>query len=219
LLTCARSPALAEALKGSSLPQPLNGLAWGLAIDKAASPHCLLKAEEAVDTALQQIPENLAYLDTKATVLFRQGRLDEAIDLERGAVVSGEPLVFSQLDRFLRARQAGGGPLLLGEATPTAKLSLGPRDAAGRRELVVELGSAFPQGLVLYARETDSGGLLEFAVGATQEQTYRLSLPAGIRDQARFELALLDARGCDECTGGGWHWRFVRHVAEVDKYP
>jgi hypothetical protein len=31
--------------------------------------------------------------------------------------------------------------------------------------------------------------------------------------------SLLDARGCDDCTGGGWHWRFERHVAEVDKYP
>jgi hypothetical protein len=218
----APDPELVACAKGTGAPPPqgnpfgltLNNLAWSLAIDAAASRSCLLKAEEAVESALQQLPEHASYLDTKATVLFREGRLDEAIDLERGVADRSQgSFHFSQLDRFLRARQAGAGPILLGDAAADVRLSPAPG------ALLVELQSPFPDGFVLYARQAGSGAMLQLSAGAQHEQSYTVPLPAGHPDGARFELALLDARGCDDCAEGRRQSRVERHDVVVDKYP
>jgi hypothetical protein len=122
-----------------------------------------------VDGALRQFSEAARFLDTKATVLFRQGRLDEAIDLERAAAQRApEPIIFSQFDRFLRARQARGAALL--------PLAAGPR----------------------------------------HERSYRIPLPASKGPAAPFDLALLDARGCDGCQPGVWRHHLAKHDATVD---
>src|SRR5262249_13155841 len=122
LVACARGirdPGLANALGSGHLPISLNSLAWSLAIEPNTPPSCLLKAVEAVDAALKQAPDRPAFLDTKATLWFRGGHIDEAIDLERAAAdLSKDPFLYSQLDRFLRARQAGKQPIRLGDPAP-----------------------------------------------------------------------------------------------------
>ena len=212
LVACARGPA-ASRPKGDFPGLSLNDLAWSVAIDKSSSPPCLLKAEEAVETALQQLPEAAAYLDTKAMVLYREGRLDEAIDLERAAADrSQRSIYFSQLDRFLQARQAGKGPVLLGATAPEVNLASAPG------VVVVALQSAFPDGFVLYARQAGGGALLQLSAGVQHERSYRVPVP-GFPADARFELALIDVRGCEDCADGHWHSRVARHDAEVDRYP
>src|SRR5229473_299069 len=211
---------------GSADAWLLNNVAWGLAIEPTTSRACLLRAEHAVDEALRWLPERPSVLDTKATVWFRQGRLNEAIDLERGAsALSGGSLHFSQLDRFLRARQAGADPILLGSAASSPKIAFEPRDASTQRSIVVETGGAFEDGLEIYARVAGPGGeigLLQVAAGALHTGSYRFQVPKRLielPDDVRLEVALVDARGCGSCSGGGWRWRLERHDKLVDSYP
>src|SRR5229473_211067 len=211
---------------GNADPWLLNNVAWALAIEPTTSRACLLRAEQAVDEALRWLPERPSVLDTKATVWFRQGRLNEAIDLERGAsALSGGSLHFSQLDRFLRARQAGADPILLGSAASSPKIAFEPRDASTQRSIVVETGGAFEDGLEIYARVAGPGGeigLLQVAAGALHTGSYRFQVPKRLielPDDVRLEVALVDARGCGSCSGGGWRWRLERHDKLVDSYP
>ena len=211
---------------GNADPWLLNNVAWALAIEPTTSRACLLRAEQAVDEALRWLPERPSVLDTKATVWFRQGRLNEAIDLERGAsALSGGSLHFSQLDRFLRARQAGADPILLGSAASSPKIAFEPRDASTQRSIVVETGGAFEDGLEIYARVAGPGGeigLLQVAAGALHTGSYRFQVPKRLielPDDVRLEVALVDARGCGSCSGGGWRWRLERHDRLVDSYP
>jgi hypothetical protein len=215
LLACAR--ARGDPLRSAPLALSLNNLAWTIATDASSTPACLSKAEGAIGTALAQVPDSSAFLDTEATVLFRLGRLDEAIDLERAAsdIAGHGALQFSQLDRFLRARQSGDAPLLLGGAPPVATVTIDP----GGKTLVVDSGGPFPEGLTLYARENRRGGLLQVMMGPGHEKSYRLQLPEDVPADAKFAVALLDARGCEDCAASGWRWRFERHDDAVDKLP
>lgn len=203
----------AEAPKG---PTTLNNLAWKIAIDPDASRDCLLQAEDAVDGALRQIPEVAGYLDTKATVLFRQGRFDEAIDLERAAVQRAPTLVFfSQIDRFLRARQAGrSGPVLIGTAAGDVTLSVDPQGKA----VVVQMGSRLADGFVLFGRRPSDAAMIRLSSASPEETSYRLDVSSS-GQPAPFDLALLDARGCDDCKAGTWRFDFAAHDAIVDRYP
>jgi hypothetical protein len=169
-----------------------------------------------VESALRQFPEAPGYLDTKATVLFRQGRLDEAIDVERAAAQRGpKQLFFSQIDRFLRARQAGGAPVMIGDASDAVTLSLDPKGKA----LLVRLRAPLEEGFVLFARQAGGAALLELAAGPQHERSYRILLPASKAPAAPFDLALLDARGCDDCQPGAWRYDLAQHDATVDAYP
>ncbi|HET7788881.1 MAG TPA: CPBP family glutamic-type intramembrane protease [Myxococcales bacterium] len=195
----------------------LNDLAWSVAIDPAASGSCLARAEEAVGEALRQFPDLPGYLDTKATVLYRQGRIDEAIDLERAAAAKGpRALMFAQLERFLRARQAGGEPVVLGDLSG-AGATLSTED--GGAALLVRLEEPLADGFVLFARRKGDSAVLRVAAGPQHESSYRVPLPRGGPESAGFELALLDARGCEECAPRSWRYEFEEHEAAVDKYP
>jgi membrane protease YdiL (CAAX protease family) len=213
LLACAKVPA-AEAPKG---PMTLNNLAWKIAIDPDASRECLLRAEDAADGALRQIPEVPGFLDTKATVLFRQGRFDEAIDLERAAAQRAptQMVFFSQIDRFLRARQAGrSGPVLIGTAAGDVTLSVDPQGKA----VVVQMRSRLDDGFVLFGRRPSDAAMIRLSSASPEETSYRLDVSSS-GQPAPFDIALLDARGCDDCKAGTWRFDFAAHDAIVDRYP
>jgi rhomboid protease GluP len=84
-----------------------NAVAWALALDPKAQPRALELAEtlsrRAVSEAEGDEPKAMMQ-DTLATVLYRQGRLDEAIALEASLLHLGDTTMPSQLARFLRAR-------------------------------------------------------------------------------------------------------------------
>jgi len=211
---------------GNPSPMSVNEVAWSLAIEPSTSRACLMKAERAMEVPLRWWPELASTIDTKATLLYRQGRLDEAVELERGAsALDGNPVLFSQLDRFLRARQARSGPLFLGGATSSPKVSFEPGNASAGRSIAVDTGDAYEDGLEIYARIVGSGGelaLIQVAAGALHPSSYRFRVPRRVidlPDDARLEIALVDARGCDSCSGGAWRWRLERHDKVVDYYP
>jgi hypothetical protein len=149
-------------------------------------------------------------------VLFREGRLDEAIDLERAATQRApRPVLFSQLDRFLRARGAGqGAPVLIGNTSGDVTLSVDPKGTA----LVVELRTRLEYGFVLVARRASDSAMIRVSTSPSRETSYRLDL-SPIASTAQFDLALLDARGCDDCEAGTWHFDYAVHDAAVDRYP
>src|SRR5216683_216241 len=127
--------------------------------------------------------------------------------------------------------QAAAGKLSGGNADPWLlnnvawALAIEPRDASTQRSIVVETGGAFEDGLEIYARVAGPGGeigLLQVAAGALHTGSYRFQVPKRLielPDDVRLEVALVDARGCGSCSGGGWRWRLERHDKLVDSYP
>jgi len=207
-------------LRTAGLAGSLNSFAWDIAVDRKATPSCLLKAGDGVDAALKQTPENPAFLDTKATLLFREGRLDEAIDLERAAAdLSQDPFLLSQLERFLRAHQQGKALIRLGKAGLSVSVSLVPQAAGGRTDLVVEIDGDAPDGLVFYARGASAGGLLQFSAGRGHARSYRLPLPVTARNETGFNVSLTDTRGCEGCIAGQLRYRFEVLDADVGRFP
>ncbi|MBN3040299.1 MAG: CPBP family intramembrane metalloprotease [Candidatus Omnitrophica bacterium] len=87
--------------------EPDNSIAYNdLAWIYAQNDKNLDQALELVDKALSFEEDNPAYLDTKAEVLFRLGRVNEAIDIERKLINSYPEDVFykQQLERFIETK-------------------------------------------------------------------------------------------------------------------
>jgi hypothetical protein len=199
----------------------LNGVAWAQATSATATPACLLRAEEAVNGALQQLPEQAGIIDTKATVYYREGRIDEAVALERAAIdLTSAPPFFSQLDRFLQRRSQLGGAVLIGPDAGEAKLTLTPPGKP--RAIHVEL-NGFKYGGQIYARVVGAKGplgLVALSFGWQHAPAYDVvPSPRDLPDDARLELALVDARGCDTCTPTTWKWELQPHDATIDALP
>ena len=205
-------------LRGDS-PWPLNNLAWEIALDPAPTAWCLQQAEELIDNALEQLPEAPGMIDTKATVLYRLGRVDEAADYEAAALrlVPGYGSFGTQLDRFLRKTTQ---PLLRGSGKqPGLTLDL---SAASARTVVLDLGEALPLGGTLAARLLNGNqdlGVVLAEWGPEHEPVYRIPLPGSLPADLRLELALVDARGCDTCKPKQWHWSWIPHDKNIDVYP
>jgi membrane protease YdiL (CAAX protease family) len=206
----------------------LNHVAWTLVSDVAASPDCLAAAEEAVNGALRQLPEQAPIIDTKATVYFRQGRVADAVELEaRASALLTARAVYSQLDRFLLRRRQRGGALLVGDgALSEVNVSfaplLAPMQPGTRRVIRVQLGSGFKYGGQLYARIVGRSGslaLLRAWFGWQHAPTYEIVPPVDLPQEARIELALVDARGCDACASAAWNWELQAHDAMIDALP
>jgi membrane protease YdiL (CAAX protease family) len=226
----ARALAARMAPPAALMPVDFNNLAWSLAIDPRTSPACLRRAEAAVGEALKAMPDDPHFLDTKATVLAREGRLDEAIDLERMVVDRVDnPVTSSQLDRFLRQRNAKSGAVTIGGgAAATVRIAHAAdahSPAKSQQAIVVELGDGFKDGLTLYAHVLGAHGelgLLRASFGRDHARSYHLvsdSGPMNLPEDTRFEVALVDARGCGGCAADAWQWRLTAHDPSVDAYP
>lgn len=95
---------LSESIKQNpEFPDAFNDLAWLY----AQNDRNLDEALGLIEQALQQDPDNGAYLDTKAEVLYRLGRFKEAIEIESGLVKKApEVTIFKQqLEKFKRSPQ------------------------------------------------------------------------------------------------------------------
>lgn len=233
LMACVRAtpgldkapPAAFENLVGGKALEVLNNVAWTIAIDPKATPACLRQAEAAVDGALRAMPERPNVLDTKATIYFRLHRDAEAIDLERLAMAKapGDGAIATQLDRFLGPAP---GPIVLGGdgAAPPA-IVLEPAVPGRAQTVRVELGDHFRDGVALYARVTNANGpvgLFYALFGRDHRAVYRLEIPENaftLDPTVRFQLALVDARGCEHCTRDQWSWKLQPHVFAIDRYP
>jgi hypothetical protein len=216
LVSCASSDAakgrLAE-LRARSSATASNNLAWQLAIEPGTSGPCLSRAEELIDIALTQAPDVPGWMDTKATVLYREGKLDEAIDLESAALsltLTSSPLA-TQLDRFVRKRQPG---LLI-----RGSLSTRPALAIQNGQLNLDLKDGMPYGGKLLVRLSGASGLLGFVeieLGASHLATYKTPIPP---QATEADLAFADARGCDLCKPDSSHFFFTARDKEVEIYP
>jgi rhomboid protease GluP len=131
-------------------PALVNQAAWDVAQDPASALELLARAEKAARRAIALEPDNDSFVDTRAYLLQRLGRADEALALERGAVWrTPRPALAAMLLRMLQSREQEG--LLV------------RRDSS---ELVVE-GAALPEGGVVYARVDRDGrpvGLLRIVL-------------------------------------------------------
>ncbi len=223
------APEVKDAKPQTAFPPPvvLNNAAWRIALDPQASPTCLRDALDAIDRALTELPERAGLLDTEATVLYRQDRLDEAIDLERLTIerFKGSAVHYAQLGRFLSARRERSGPLAFG-AGAAKDVHIGIVDVSGGQALQVDLGAGFPDGVTLYYRvigDHDQPSLLRVQIGPPTQRSFRLEPDhAALQLDAkkvRFELLLIDSRGCEGCGPGYWYWTLQFPNKTVAGYP
>lgn len=88
-----------------SLAEAYNDLAW-LYAEKGEK---LDEASFLIDKALKMKPENIAFLDTKAEIMFKLGHVEEAIAIEEGIKTEDGFLsahVEKQLKRFKQSRDS-----------------------------------------------------------------------------------------------------------------
>jgi membrane associated rhomboid family serine protease len=187
-------------------PANLNELAFRLAIEKDILPEHLAIAETAARRAVQERPINM-FEDTLATVLYRRGHLEEAIDIEREVLEAsqeedptlldaGTPAFYaSQLQRFLWQRMSRTGPIAAEVSVNAVHVRTAPeRD---RQAIVVEVNDSFPRGFTLYAvvvRGEAPVGLFQLLLGSNAGRRYSFSAPDGMSlEGTHLELALLRA--------------------------
>jgi uncharacterized protein len=217
LLACASSDAAKlrlKELKATSSAVALNNLAWQLAIEPGTSSGCLSRAEELMETALTQAPDNPGWLDTKATVLYREGKLDDAIDLESAALSlsKNDATIASQLERFVHKT---GEALVLHGAPVQPALILQPGT------LTIELNDGMPYGgklLVRLSGATSPLGFVSLELGTNHGRSYSTPI-SGLPNDVRAELVFADTRGCDSCKPGSSHSFFAKPDQEVATYP
>jgi tetratricopeptide (TPR) repeat protein len=81
-----------------------NALAWMYAEQETS----LDSALNLIETALESEPDNPMYLDTKAEILYKLQRYDEAIDIERTLVNQYPSIPFyqEQLKKYMTAKSS-----------------------------------------------------------------------------------------------------------------
>ena len=81
-----------------------NALAWTYAENGKRLDQGLFM----INKALELRPGNLQYLDTKAEILYKMKRYDEAIEIEKSVVEKAPNFEFfkSQLEKFKKAKEA-----------------------------------------------------------------------------------------------------------------
>lgn len=65
-------------------------------------------------------------------------------------------------------------------------------------------------------------GLFQVAMGPRPQGAFLVHIPRKMIDlpvDARFDVALFDARGCERCTAGSWRWAIYPPVPLVEAYP
>ena len=173
-------------------PMLINNTAWTLAIDPEASRQELETAKKAMAWAAQ--PESApasAEIDTLATLHFRLGEVERAVELQRWAfALDNDPELAAQLTRFLEARNAEQGPLLEGfEAVPEVMVDHGqdcskPAEASTEGTSAVRVGyqlstgvdpASAPQVHLLLEQNGKPQALLQVEIDAASPQPVRCS--------------------------------------------
>lgn len=206
--------ARAELALPKSIPVAENGIAWAFATDPKAGQEELELAEALARRAVTSAQANIRdkhtrveeFTDTLATVAYRRGDLNGAIELEQPLLPHGQPYG-SQMARFLAAFAAAHGPRLLyaGAAAPTADLK---PDFPGGLAVRLSLAAPAPNGAEIFAlvrKEGRLAGMLRFFVlpGAAQAEGSLPEKGFGGTGAQKLEwvVAQIDTTGC-HCAPG-----------------
>lgn len=172
----------------SASGEQINFMAWTQVAERQAEPKPswlpirFLSGEELLELgmtlarrATELEPGNHHYQDTLATLLYRSGEFDQAIELERGFQVQGlEGFRASQLARFEFDRvQSLGGPVLTSTASaPELRVDPGL--------IVLDFGIPPVRAQELHVvlhRGADLVGLLELRMGPSESSELRIECP------------------------------------------
>lgn len=215
--------AAAPLLRDPSVPPPIkNNLIWTLATNPATPRDQLAAALQTTKQLAESESAVSEIKDTHATVLYRLGRFEEAIQLERGLFdKQGTPFRASQLARFERALVETRGPLLLGQrpqALPQARI------AADRTVLVDRGASHLLSGAILHLVLTRVGtpsAFLELQIGTDEkERILRHPLPQDLAplDPDKVILTLVDLQNLEN-RSQETRWRLVAVEPETVLLP
>lgn len=207
----------------------LKEIAWRHAIAEAPSRAELELALRAATSATTLAPEQPEVLDTLATVHYRLGEFERAIDIERRALALRDDAVMrSQLARFLDAQLARGntsesGALELGPgaSADAVSLRLGAEEGG---EATLRTSEPYPQGAEIWMLARRSGELagafvIRFGPGAAAgERTVRIQ-GAPERGNFRLQTALVDTTSCRGCPQGSERVTFHPMHPDVAALP
>lgn len=212
----------------------LNNYAFLVAVDPGADESALASADELATRAVELLSDEKDHsfvIDTLATVKWRRGSLDEAVDLERQAIemtTRQRGIYVSQLARFLiGARRAPGGIVTRNDARPTDVVLHGVEITSAALRLDVELNRESRDGYRVYAlaRVDDAlVGIVEllWTGNVPTGRSVRTVRTAGAQWQTpglKMELAYIDAVGCAGCRRGIVHANAWPMDAEIAGYP
>lgn len=218
-------------LKSQEDAGTLNDVAWWLATAPSSANEIL---EMALDMATQAVEnernrnhENPGFLDTQATVHYRLGHFDDAVEIQRDVLGREEKATFaSQLARFLKARVEQDGPVIFGDVA-LSDISLRKPDPHDE-SIVLDLGHPAVQGMDIYAYALDPGeqilGLLRLSIAPDKKRknyVARISPEVSkllIKSQ-KLELALIDVRNCRCSINEGYEWRFWPYDKSIADLP
>jgi hypothetical protein len=156
----------------------LNQAAWEIAADAASPPALLARAEQAAQRATALMPDEDSLVDTRAYLLHRLGRTDEALALERGAVWrTPKPALATMLLRMLEERRAPDGIEVR-------------RESSGDVVIVGAPGT----GAVVYVRvDGASRALLRVVLPPGDASPVRVAAPAALSALDRLHVLAMDA--------------------------
>lgn len=136
----------------------LNNVAWAAAIDPEASPERLAIAERSVMRSLEVDPHSPYALGTLATVLYRRGELDQAVETAWSRVRQLEdPFALEQAARFELARQRRLGPQREGAGSEGDVELEWVTGAGGPPHLRLRAKDLFAEGLAVHAVAVRNG--------------------------------------------------------------
>lgn len=195
----------------------LNRVAWEIATASVADDRRLGLAQAMSERSLELAPATRQFMDTLATVHYRNDALDAAAQTELAALIQvpGDAFMSTQLLRFLRAR--GEGAALMQDSLPLEALGF-DRTQSG-------LVQWWPRGhrvLVVYAAEDEDGlpvgAVLTAATSSTTgSQWFRLSGEVVEALEAGGRLTPLWLVRAPEALRPGAY--FGPHDDEVDALP
>lgn len=144
-------------------PDELNDFSWDVAIDQKADSEMLVLADKAIRKSLTLLADGeaseqsvLNLEDTRATVAYRLGKFDEAIQVESSILSSPDEVGFdkqfaaSQLERFLSTRAAIFGIFRRGMFSPVAVTAEPIRLLSNEYALELNVDSDLPFPFVAY---------------------------------------------------------------------
>lgn len=186
-------------------PELLNAIAWQYATAVSPSREELGLALRAAQSASTLEPESMEILDTLATVHYRYGNIERAIELERRVLGSNaNDFTVTQVARFLDTRLERRGPLELGEGADAeaVTLELPAAGAAGGGEPSLRVGAAYPNGAEIWV--VGESGVFILRLGPIQEPGELRFTPDGVGpvSNERWRTALVDTSTCAGCVPG-----------------
>jgi rhomboid protease GluP len=198
-------------VENSAAPHELlNNMAWMIAVDPRDRPDWLALAQTAIDKAigLQEHPHPVE-IDTAATVAYRRGDLDRAIDTERKVLkLEDDDKYATQLARFLEARRKRSMRMRGVEDRPNvevkASLEVEKNGSSRDKRIRLETDGLDHQPFVLYITASSSSSLYALIEICASEQhadvtTWRIEkrITNHWPDDVVLAPAMIDLAGCE----------------------